>query len=108
MQDRFRDEDRNARHLLYLVPSVILNNTLELSEETERMLFWEKNFSFPESLENELRNHVAAAKKKIPSSLLLALGAREEDAFPNIHRLLLVGYTLSIRGADAERSFSLT
>ena len=38
MQDRFSDEDRHARHLLYLVPSIILNNTLELSEETEGML----------------------------------------------------------------------
>ena len=39
MQDRFSDEDRHARHLLYLVPSIIVNNTLELSEATEGMLF---------------------------------------------------------------------
>ena len=35
MQDRFSDEDRYVRQLLYIVPSIILNNTLELSEETE-------------------------------------------------------------------------
>ena len=47
MQDQFSNEDRHARHLFYLVPSIILNNTLELSEETEGMLFWEKDLSFP-------------------------------------------------------------
>ena len=39
MEDRFSDEDRYARHFLYLVPSIIVNNTLELSEATEGMLF---------------------------------------------------------------------
>ena len=34
IQDRFSDEDRHARHLLYLVPSIIVNDTLELSEAT--------------------------------------------------------------------------
>ena len=31
MRDRFTNEDRHARHLLHLVPSIIVNNTLELS-----------------------------------------------------------------------------
>ena len=56
MQDRFSDEDRHARHFLYLVPSIIINNTLELSEATEGMLFWENDLPFPKSLGNELRN----------------------------------------------------
>ena len=55
MQDRFSDEDRHARHSLYLVPSIIVNNTLELSEATEGMLFWENDLPFPKSLGNELR-----------------------------------------------------
>ena len=52
MQDRFSDDDRHARHLLYLVPSIIVNNTLKLSEG---MLLWENDLPFPKSLENELR-----------------------------------------------------
>ena len=56
MQDRFSDEDRHARHLLYLVPSIIVNKTLKLSEATEGMLFWENDLPFPKSLGNELRN----------------------------------------------------
>ena len=33
--------------------------------------------------------------------------ARDDDAFPNIYRLLVVAYTLPITIAEAERSFSL-
>jgi len=42
-QDRISDENRHARHLLYLVPSMIVNNTLELSGATEGMLFREND-----------------------------------------------------------------
>ena len=71
MQDRFSDEDRHARHLLYLVPSIIFNNTLELSEATEGMLFWENDLPFPKSLGNELRRWQTmwqSAAKELPST----------------------------------------
>ena len=54
-----------------------------------------------------MRNYVAVSREETPSNLLLALGACDEDAFPNIHRLLLIAYTLPITSTDAERSFSL-
>ena len=110
MQDRFSDEDRHARHLLYLVPSTIVNNTLELSEATEGTLFWDNGLPFPKSLWNELRRWQImwqSAEKELPSNLLLALGAFDEDAFSNIHRRLLIACTLPISSAEAERSFSL-
>ena len=56
MLDRFFVEDRHACHLLYLVPSVIVKNSLELSELTEGMLFWENDLPSTKSLGNELRN----------------------------------------------------
>ena len=110
MQDRFSDEDRHARHLLYLVPSIIVNNTQELSEAAKGMLFWENDLAFPKSLGNELRRWQTMwqpAEKELPNNLLLALGAFDEDTFPNIHRLLLIACTLPISSAEAERSFSL-
>lgn len=110
MQDRFSDEDRHARHLLYLVPSIIVNNTQELSEAAKGMLFWENDLPFPKSLGNELRRWQTmwqSAEKELPNNLLLALGACDEDTFPNIHRLLLIACTLPISSAEAERSFSL-
>ena len=102
MQDRFSDEDRHARHLLYLVPSIIVNKTLKLSEATEGMLFWENDLPFPKSLGNELRRWQImwqSAEKELPSNLLLALGACDKVAFPNIHRLLLIVCTLPISSA---------
>lgn len=110
MQDRFSDENRHARHLLYLVPSIIVNNTQELSEAAKGMLFWENDLPFPKSLGNELRRWQTmwqSAEKELPDNLLLALGACDEDTFPNIHRLLLIACTLPISSAEAEWSFSL-
>ena len=54
MQDRFSGEDCHARHLLYLVPSTIVNNSQELSEAAKGMLFWENDLPFPKSIGNEL------------------------------------------------------
>ena len=48
-----------------------------------------------------------SAEKELPSNLLLALVACDEDAFPNIRRLLLIACTLPISSVEAERSFSL-
>ena len=110
MQDRFPDEDHHARQLPYLVPSIIVNDTLELSEATEGMFFWENDLPFPKSLGNELRRWQSmwqSAEKELPSNLLLALGACDVDAFPNIHCLLLIACTQPISSAEAERSFSL-
>ena len=46
-------------------------------------------------------------KSEIPKTLLEALGACDMDSFPSIHFLLVVGCTLLISSAEAERSFSL-
>ena len=101
---------QRAAILLHLLPSIIVNNTLELSEATESMLFWENDLPFPKSLGNELKRWQTmwqSAEKELPNNLLLALGACDEDTFPNIHRLLLIACTLPISSAEAERSFSL-
>ena len=45
------DEDRHARNFLCLVPSIIVNKALQLDDEVEGMLFWEKDNPFPKSLE---------------------------------------------------------
>ena len=54
MQDRFSDEDRHARNLLCLLPSIIVNKALQLDDEVEGVLFWEKDITFPKSLGNEV------------------------------------------------------
>ena len=53
MQGRFSDEDRQARRLLCVVPSIIANKALQLDDEVEGMLFWEKDhIPFLKSLGN--------------------------------------------------------
>ena len=52
MQGRFSDEDRQARHLLCVVPSIIVNKALQLDDEVESMPFWEKDIPFLKSLRN--------------------------------------------------------
>ena len=99
MRDRFTNEDRHARHLLHLVPSIIVNDTLELSKATEGMMFWENDLPFPKSLGNELRIWQImrqSAEKELPSNLLLALGTCDGDAFPNIFFSLHAPYHGSV------------
>ena len=45
--------------------------------------------------------------RELPNNLILALGVCDEDAFPNICRLLVIACTLPITNAEAEPSFSL-
>ena len=53
MQRRFSDEDRQARHLLCVVPSIIANKAQQLDDEVEGMLSWEKkHFPFLKFLGN--------------------------------------------------------
>ena len=51
-QDRFSDEDRHACHLLCVVLSLIVNKALQLDDELEGMLLWEKDIPFLKSLRN--------------------------------------------------------
>ena len=110
MRDRFSDEDRHARHLLCLVPSIIVNKALQLDDEVEGMLFWAKDIPFLKSLENEVRRWKTlwqSTDRELPNNLLLVLGVSDVDALPNIYRLLVIACTLLITSAEAERSFSL-
>ena len=53
MQDRFSDEDRQACQLLCLMLTIIVNKALQLDDELEGMLFWEKDIPFLKSIGNE-------------------------------------------------------
>ena len=104
MQDRFSDEDRHASHLLFLMLTIIVNKTLQLDDELEGMLFWEKDTPFLKSIGNEIRRWKTLwqpTDREPPHNLLLALGVWDEDAFPNIFCLLVIACTLPITSAEA-------
>ena len=70
----------------------------------------EKDNPFPKSLGNEVLRWQTLwqpTESELPDNLLLALGVCDEDAFPNIHRLLVIACTLAITSTEAERSFSV-
>ena len=99
MQGRLSDENRHARHLLCLVPSIIVNKALQLDDEVEGVLFWEKDIPFFSPLEMryaEGKHSVSQQIREFPNNLLLALGTGDEDASPNIYRLLVIACSLTI------------
>ena len=54
MQDRFSDEDHQACQLLCLMLMIIVNKALQLDDELEGKLFWEKDIPFLKSIGNEV------------------------------------------------------
>ena len=77
MQDRFSDEDRHASHLLCLMLTIIVNKALQLDDELEGMLFWEKDTPFLKSIGNEIRRWKTLwqpTDRELTHNLLLALG----------------------------------
>ena len=98
MEQRFNGEDRHARCLLSLVPSIFLDSAANPDEYINDMLKWEKDLQYPKSLGSEVRrwkglwmnikvSGSAKQKSEIPKTLLDALGACDRDSFPNIHFL---------------------
>ena len=62
MQDRFSDEDRQACQLLCLMLTIIVNKALQLDDELEGKLFWEKDIPFLKSIGNEVHKTLWQSK----------------------------------------------
>ena len=62
MQDRFSDEDCQACQLLCLMLTIIVNKALQLDDELEGKLFWEKDIPFLKSIGNEVRKTLWQSK----------------------------------------------
>ena len=63
MQDRFSDEDRQACQLLCLMLTIIVNKALQLDDELEGMLFWEKDIPFLKFIGNEEHRKHSGSQK---------------------------------------------
>ena len=118
MEERFKADETNHTHCLFnLVPSILVATPMYPDNILDNLLKWEIDLPFPKSLPSELRRWEGLWRAKmllnkdkeqtIPNNLVQALSACDIDSFPNIHRLLLIGCTLPISSAEAERSFSL-
>ena len=74
----------------------------------EKLMFWEADLETPTSLLAELKEWIAHWERNEdhPTNLLGCLGHADEDQFPNIGRLLIIGCTFPVGSSEAERSFS--
>ena len=124
MLQRFGDVGPQVSALMCLIPSVIVESSPIGLETIKALQYWEEDLPFPSSLPNEARRQqdkwfkifddMQLARKEgrttmlaVPSSLLAALASCDADSFPNIYNLLVIGCTLPVTSAEAERSFSL-
>ena len=124
MLQRFRELGPHMSALLHLIPSIVVDSASIGLETLESLQYWKIDLPFPSSLPNEVRrwevkwrkffDDMQLAKKEgktkipsLPSNLLEALSTCDVDTFPNIHSLLVIGCTLPVTSAEAERSFSL-
>ena len=119
LNERFTgDQNQHILPLLSLIPSIMVN------QEQQELLpihysLWNDDLPFPRSLGGEIdrwkrlwilipgessRNTIDG---NTPCNFLEALALCESDSFPNIHQLLLIGCTLPVTSAEAERTFSL-
>ena len=123
MLQRFGDVGPQMSALMCLIPSVIVESSPMGLETIKSLQYWE-DLLFPSSLPNEARrwedkwlrifDNMQLAREEgrttmltVPSSLLEALASCDADSFPNIYNLLVIGCTLPVTSAEAERSFSL-
>ena len=98
--------------MLYPVPSIIAYNTLELADKKRRHVgSRKKTFHFLNPLGMSCKDGKLCSSQQrrnfLTISYYVELGERHEDAFPNIHRLLLIACALQIRSVEADLSFSL-
>ena len=107
LKDRFTgDSNNHTRALLSLIPSVFL----ELQEHHIRREFFHV-LPTPRSLYGELERWMRLWRNEkpddVPLNFIESLRACDMESFPNIHQLLVIGCTLPITSAEAERTFSL-
>ena len=109
LKDRF--SNNHTRALLSLIPSVFLelHEHHIISEESFSM--WQKELPTPRSLYGELERWMRLWRNEKPDDVHLnfieSLRACDMESFPSIHQLLVIGCTLPITSAEAERTFSL-
>ena len=108
MEERFRGETHHT-HLFSLVPSILITTSMHPDNIFENLLKWKIDLPFPTSLPSEVRRWEGLPKlngnkeQTIPN----IFSKHQVPVIPNIHHLLLIGCTLPISSAEAERSFSL-
>ena len=110
-EQRFSNENQVGVKLLHLLPAHILTRTnTDLDVIVRDLAFWESDLTHPIALKNEIKDWNAKWSDNrgdnVPTNLLEALEQCDQDVYPCIHKLLIIGCTLPVTSCEAERSFS--
>ena len=112
LRERFSDENRAVVSICSIIPAIVVSGQ-DLQGLAGKLKLYESDLPLAASLVNELRRwrlfwiQKKQAETTIPDTMKSALGCANKDCFPNIRILLILGCTLPITSAEAERSFSL-
>lgn len=114
LKNRFPTDTRAVATIFCIVPSIIVKQPIEaVTQNVDGLKVWKDDLPTPASLGNELQRWrqywqmKGSESEEVPSTMKEALPHADEDAFPNVRTLLLLGCTMPITSAEAERSFSL-
>ena len=93
-----------------LVLSAVVKHD-SLRNLAEKLQFWQQDLPTPSSLLSELKEWQYFWKQRtptlqLPRNLIECVKYADEDMYPNIRVLLIIGCTLPASSAEAERSFS--
>ena len=110
MSSRFSEDNRIGAEIFPLVPSAVVKHD-SLRNLAEKLQFWQQDLPTPSSLLSELREWQYFWKQytptlQLPGNLIECVKYADEDMYPNIRILLIIGCTLPVSSAEAERSFS--
>ena len=108
LDSRFSSLSRSASKVLQLVPTIVLDG--EKQDLNDLVAMYESDLVDKYLVDQELmhwkRKWAQCSPEERPDSLGTALQQCDEERFPNIFRLLMIGCTLPITSCTCERSFS--
>ena len=111
MSSRFSEDNRAGAEIFSLVLSVVVKHD-SLRNLAEKLQFWQQDFpKQSSSLPAELKEWQYFWRQytptlQLPGNLIECVKYADEDMYPNIRVLLIIGCTLPVSSAEAEPSFS--
>ena len=110
MDQRFSDNTRRTSKLLYLVPSMLIQETFDMSVLEDVIEEYRDDIPNPDILEMEIKNwrsvFLLLPTEQVPTTIASAVKSINAINFPNVFVLLKLVATLPITSCECERSFS--
>ena len=105
MSSRFSKDNRAGAEIFSLVPSAVVKHD-SLRNLAEKLQFWQQDLPTPSPLLSELKEWQYFWKQytptlQLPGNLIGCVKYADEDMYPNIRVLLIIGCTLPVSSAEA-------